>query len=82
MNIIFICASVVNYLFSSLMKIYSTKENLQVLYEDNHLIVVNKRVGDIVQGDETGDKPLSDVVKEYLKDKYSKPGAVFFRSCS
>ncbi len=59
------------------MKIYSTKENLQVLYEDNHLIVVNKRVGDIVQGDETGDKPLCDVVKEYIKEKYSKPGAVF-----
>lgn len=59
------------------MKILSTKENLQVLYEDNHIIVVNKRVGDIVQGDKTGDKPLSDVVKEYLKDKYNKPGEVF-----
>ncbi|ANO49097.1 23S rRNA pseudouridine synthase [Flavobacterium columnare] len=48
-----------------------------VLYEDNHLIVVNKRVGDIVQGDKTGDKPLSDVIKEYLKEKYNKPGEVF-----
>lgn len=56
---------------------YSTKDNLQVLYEDNHIIVVNKRVGDIVQGDKTGDKPLSDVVKEYIKDKYNKPGEVF-----
>lgn len=59
------------------MKILSTKENLQVLYEDNHIIIVNKRVGDIVQGDKTGDKPLSDVVKEYIKDKYDKPGEVF-----
>ena len=42
-----------------------------------HLIIVNKRVGDIVQGDKTGDKPLSDVVKEYVKDKYNKPGDVF-----
>ena len=59
------------------MKILSDKTNLQVLYEDNHIIVVNKRVGDIVQGDKTGDKPLSDVVKEYIKDKYNKPGEVF-----
>ena len=59
------------------MKIFSNKNNLQVLHEDNHLILVNKRVGDIVQGDKTGDKPLSDVVKEYIKDKYNKPGEVF-----
>jgi 23S rRNA pseudouridine1911/1915/1917 synthase len=59
------------------LKIISTKSNLQILHEDNHLIVVNKRVGDIVQGDKTGDKPLSDVVKEYIKDKYNKPGEVF-----
>ncbi|PJJ07711.1 ribosomal large subunit pseudouridine synthase D [Flavobacterium sp. 1] len=58
-------------------KIISTKSNLQILHEDNHLIVINKRVGDIVQGDKTGDKPLSDVVKEYIKDKYNKPGEVF-----
>ena len=56
---------------------HSTKENLQVLHEDNHIIVVNKRSGDIVQGDKTGDKPLSDVVKEYIKEKYDKPGNVF-----
>lgn len=59
------------------MKTVSTKENLQILYEDNHLIMINKRVGDIVQGDKTGDKPLSDVVKEFLKEKYQKPGEVF-----
>lgn len=59
------------------LKIVSDKNNLEVLYEDNHIIVVNKRVGDIVQGDKTGDKPLSDVVKEYIKEKYNKPGEVF-----
>ena len=58
-------------------KVISTKNNLQILHEDNHIIVVNKRVGDIVQGDKTGDKPLSDVVKEYIKVKYNKPGEVF-----
>lgn len=58
-------------------KIVSTKSNLQILHEDNHIIVINKRVGDIVQGDKTGDKPLSEVVKEYIKEKYNKPGDVF-----
>lgn len=58
-------------------KTLSNKDNLHVLYEDNHLIVVNKRAGDIVQGDKTGDKPLSDVVKEYIKHKYNKPGNVY-----
>jgi 23S rRNA pseudouridine1911/1915/1917 synthase len=58
-------------------KILSNKNNLQVLHEDNHIIVVNKRAGDIVQGDKTGDKPLSDVVKEYIADKYNKPGNVY-----
>ncbi|MBY0487108.1 MAG: RNA pseudouridine synthase, partial [Flavobacteriaceae bacterium] len=58
-------------------KIVSNKSNLQILHEDNHIIVVNKRVGDIVQGDKTGDKPLSEIVKEYIKDKYEKPGEVF-----
>ena len=55
----------------------STKKDLEVLFEDNHLIIINKKSGDIVQGDKTGDKPLSDVVKEYIKDKYNKPGNVF-----
>ncbi|AUC77819.1 RluA family pseudouridine synthase [Olleya sp. Bg11-27] len=58
-------------------KILSNKDNLQVIYEDNHIIVVNKRAGDIVQGDKTGDKPLSDVVKEYIAHKYNKPGKVY-----
>lgn len=56
---------------------YSTKNNLQVLHEDNHIIIVNKRAGDLVQGDKTGDKPLSDIVKEYIKNKYNKPGNVY-----
>lgn len=55
----------------------STKENLNIVFEDNHLIIVNKQSGDIVQGDKTGDKPLSEVVKEYIKDTYNKPGNVF-----
>lgn len=56
---------------------HSTKDNLQVLFEDNHIIIVNKRAGDITQGDKTGDIPLSEVVKAYLKDKYHKEGNVF-----
>lgn len=58
-------------------KIRSNKNNLQVIYEDNHIIIVNKRAGDIVQGDKTGDEPLSEVVKSYIKDKYNKPGNVY-----
>jgi len=58
-------------------KTLSNKSNLQVLYEDNHIIIVNKRAGDIVQGDKTGDKPLSEVVKDFIKDKYNKPGNVY-----
>lgn len=50
---------------------------IEVLYEDNHLIAVNKRCGDIVQGDKTGDTPLSESVKAFLKQKYNKPGNVF-----
>lgn len=50
---------------------------MQVIYEDNHLIIVNKAVGEIVQGDKTGDKPLSEYVKDYIREKYSKPGNVF-----
>lgn len=50
---------------------------MQILYEDNHLLVVNKRVGDIVQGDKTGDIPLNEVAKSYIKDKYNKPGNVY-----
>lgn len=58
-------------------KTLSNKSNLQVLYEDNHIIIVNKRAGDIVQGDKTGDKPLSEIVKDFIKDKYNKPGNVY-----
>lgn len=50
---------------------------LQVLYEDNHLLAVNKTAGTLVQGDATGDKPLSEICKEYIKQKYQKPGEVF-----
>ncbi|MDO4727371.1 MAG: RluA family pseudouridine synthase [Bacteroidota bacterium] len=57
--------------------IKSNHHNLQVLFEDNHLIIVNKRVGDIVQADKTQDMPLSEVVKQYIKIKYNKPGEVF-----
>lgn len=50
---------------------------MEVVYEDNHIIIVNKKAGEIVQGDKTGDKPLSETVKEYIKEKYNKPGNVF-----
>ena len=49
---------------------------MKVVYEDNHIIIVDKCSGEIVQGDKTGDKPLSDTVKEYIKQKYNKPGNV------
>lgn len=55
----------------------TTLENIQILYEDNHIIIINKRVGDIVQGDKTGDIPLGEIVKNYIQKKYEKPGAVF-----
>jgi len=58
-------------------KVLSNKDNLQVIYEDNHIIVVNKRAGDLVQGDKTGDTPLSDVIKNYIAQKYNKPGNVY-----
>lgn len=50
---------------------------MEVIYEDNHIIIVSKRSGEIVQGDKTGDEPLSDTVKEWIKVKYNKPGNVF-----
>ena len=50
---------------------------MQVVYEDNHIIIVSKRSGEIVQGDKTGDEPLSETVKQYIKEKYGKPGEVF-----
>ncbi len=48
-----------------------------VLYEDNHIIIINKRSSDLVQGDSTGDEPLDDIVRAYIKEKYNKPGDVF-----
>lgn len=50
---------------------------MEIVYEDNHLIIVNKAVGEIVQGDKTGDSPLSETVKQWIKEKYAKPGNVF-----
>lgn len=50
---------------------------MTVLYEDNHIIAVNKTCSEIVQGDKTGDTPLSEIVKAYIKEKYNKPGEVF-----
>ena len=50
---------------------------MRVVYEDNHIIIVYKERGEIVQGDKTGDTPLSDIVKDYIKEKYQKPGNVF-----
>ena len=50
---------------------------MKVVYEDNHIIIVYKESGEIVQGDKTGDTPLSEKVKAYIKEKYAKPGMVF-----
>ena len=50
---------------------------MRILYEDNHIIIVRKEAGEIVQGDKTGDTPLSETIKTYLKEKYNKPGNVF-----
>jgi 23S rRNA pseudouridine1911/1915/1917 synthase len=55
----------------------STTKNIEILFEDNHIIVVNKKSGDLVQGDKTGDAPLSDILKNYIKTKYNKPGNVY-----
>lgn len=63
------------------MKLDNSNSNqlnsLSILYEDNHVIVINKRASDIVQGDKTGDETLPDKIKAYLKEKYQKPGNVF-----
>lgn len=56
----------------------TTKTNdVEVLYEDNHIIAINKKSSDIVQGDKTGDVPLNEIVKRFIKEKYNKPGEVF-----
>ena len=61
----------------SVSKYWFMEGNLHVLYEDNHLIIVNKPGGVLVQGDETGDTPIVETAKQYLKEKYQKPGDVF-----
>lgn len=53
------------------------KEQPEILYEDNHIIIVNKRSSDLVQGDGTGDESLDNIVRSYIKEKYKKPGDVF-----
>lgn len=58
-------------------RILTNATNVDVLYEDNHLIAVNKRAGDIVQGDKTADLPLGEYIKQYIKQKYNKPGNVY-----
>ena len=50
---------------------------MEILYEDNHIIIVNKASGEIVQGDKTGDKPLVEILKDYIKSRDNKPGNVF-----
>ena len=55
----------------------TTIDNIEVLYEDNHIIAINKKSSDIVQGDKTGDTPLNEIVKHYIKIKYNKPGDVY-----
>ena len=55
----------------------ASHRTMEVLYEDNHIIIVNKAPGEIVQGDKTGDATLADAVKAYIKQKYAKPGQVF-----
>ena len=50
---------------------------MEILYEDNHIIIVNKRAGEIVQGDKTGDEPLVETLKKFIKERDAKPGAVF-----
>src|SRR5215510_8967833 len=55
----------------------SSPKPFEVLFEDNHLLIVNKRSGVLVQGDQTGDTPLVELCKEYIGEKYKKPGAVF-----
>lgn len=66
--------------FSSVFSVLHFFLCMTVVYEDNHIIVVNKTASEIVQGDKTGDIPLSETVKQYLKEKYAKPGNVFWES--
>lgn len=63
--------------FAEICYFYAMITKEDILYEDNHIIAVNKKPSQIVQGDKTGDAPLSDFVKHYIKEKYNKPGEVF-----
>ncbi len=65
------------YLRDSSFFILYSAFSMEVIYEDNHLIIVSKRSGEIVQGDKTGDEPLGEEVKRYIKEAYAKPGNVF-----
>lgn len=65
------------YFHSLILSLLIFEITMTVVYEDNHIIIVNKTASEIVQGDKTGDTPLSETVKQYLKEKYSKPGNVF-----
>ncbi len=59
------------------LSLQDKNKHMEILYEDNHIIIVNKASGEIVQGDKTGDKPLSEIVKEFIKERDHKPGKVF-----
>lgn len=59
------------------LSLQDKNKHMEILYEDNHIIIVNKASGEIVQGDKTGDKPLSEIVKEFIKERDHKPGNVF-----
>ena len=60
-----------------MIRTLTTPSNVDILYEDNHIIAINKRPGDIVQGDKTGDPPLSEILKTFIKKRDNKPGNVF-----
>ena len=66
-----------NYTADRIFALHMKKKPYQVVYEDNHLLIVNKEPGILVQGDRTGDITLLDVLKDYVKEKYNKPGEVF-----
>ncbi|OAV75964.1 Ribosomal large subunit pseudouridine synthase C [Bacteroidales bacterium Barb7] len=73
------CGAEISCPFGTLYKLLTSifPKTMEIIYEDNHIIAVNKTCGEIVQGDKTGDKPLPDLLKAWLKEKYAKPGNVF-----
>jgi 23S rRNA pseudouridine1911/1915/1917 synthase len=60
-----------------LTRIHTNPSNIQIIYEDNHIIAINKRAGDLVQGDKSGDPPLAEILKQFIKKRDRKPGNVF-----